>query len=49
MGELIITTELEHRKGYLYYVKRSKEGKIEVYEAKMARNGRTKKKKDAKD
>ncbi len=41
MGEIVLKNAIEREKGYLYYV----DGKGNVMRAKMARGGKSKKKK----
>lgn len=45
MGELILETDYQWQPGCLYYCKADANGKVCVYEAKMARGGRHKVKK----
>ena len=42
MGEKFIETDIEHNKGYLYYIKKSDDNKIDVWRAKLGRGGRKK-------
>lgn len=44
MSKVILTTEFTREKGKLYFCGTSKDGKITVCEAVMARGGRKKKK-----
>jgi hypothetical protein len=44
MGDQIAVIQYMHKKGYLYYCKRDKDGLVAVYEAEMASTRRKREK-----